>query len=258
MVKLKLVGSIICLVLLVNSCFGAIQLRRFEKKVFSQNGEDGVIEKIFSLIGTTNRYYVEFGVQDGAECNTRNLRENYGWTGLMMDGGFSNPAINLQKEFITAENINQLFEKYNVPAEFDLLSIDIDFNDFYVWRAISSYFKPRVVVIEFNVRHLPGEDKVVVYNPFYMWDGSDYHGASIQALYKLGRQKGYSLVYQERTATNIFFVRNDIVEKFQESFENINLCGKLYKRPKYLKNVGHHPEDTFRRPWVSSDIGEQS
>src|SRR5262249_30996920 len=87
------------------NCYGArIELSGYEKKEFSQNGEDGVIEAIFSFIGTIDNYFVEFGVEDGAECNTRYLREKYGWHGLMMDGFHENRAINLRKEFITAEN----------------------------------------------------------------------------------------------------------------------------------------------------------
>src|ERR1700722_3810434 len=105
-----------------------IDLREYEKRVFSQNGEDGVLEAIFNTIGKTNQYYVEFGVESGAECNTRYLKDRYHWKGLLMDGGYQNESINLRKEFITAENINALFQKYDVPKQFDLLSIDIDFN----------------------------------------------------------------------------------------------------------------------------------
>ena len=162
------------------SCYEPINLMDYERKVFSQNGEDGVIEKIFEVIGTKSKYYVEFGVQDGKECNTRHLRENKGWTGLLMDGGYKNQLINLQQEFIDKENINGLFKKYKVPSEFDLLSIDIDFNDFYVWKAIAS--RPSVVVIEYNASHLPNEDKIVVYDPKGRWDGTNYYGASILSL----------------------------------------------------------------------------
>ena len=89
-----------------------LDLARFEKKIYSQNGEDGVLQKIFTLIGTTNKYYVEFGVEDGRECNTRILRGS--WTGLLMDGGYEDLEINLHQEFITAENVVDLFKKYDV------------------------------------------------------------------------------------------------------------------------------------------------
>ena len=85
-----------------------MDLSCFEKKIFSQNGEDGITMKLIELIyngDNDNKYYVEFGVQDGIECNTRILRENYNWKGLQMDGGNDNNIINLKKEFITKENI---------------------------------------------------------------------------------------------------------------------------------------------------------
>jgi len=110
-----------------------------EYSVHSQNGEDGVLEAIFGRIGTTNKYYVEFGVEDGKERNTRFLEERYGWQGLLMDGGHANASINLQREFVTAENIEALFRKYRVPVEPDLLSIDLDGNDYHVWKAIERF-----------------------------------------------------------------------------------------------------------------------
>src|SRR5580700_10783467 len=115
-----------------------INLREYEKKTFSQNGEDGVLEAIFNTIGKTNQYYVEFGAENGVECNTKYLRDHHNWSGLLMDAAYQDGSINLQREFITAENINALFQKYSVPKQFDLLSIDIDFNDWYVWHAIDS------------------------------------------------------------------------------------------------------------------------
>ena len=76
-----------------------VNLREYEASLYSQNGEDGVIEKLFEVIGVTNRVYVEFGVEDGTQCNTRQLREQ-GWTGLLMDGSNENPSIQLQKDLI--------------------------------------------------------------------------------------------------------------------------------------------------------------
>ncbi len=93
-----------------------------------------------------------------------------------------NLNINLHKEFITAENINDLFKKYSVPTDFDLLSMDLDYNDFNIWLALE--IRPRVVVIEFKPTHLAAEEKVVLYNPVYMWDQTNYYGARILSLYK--------------------------------------------------------------------------
>lgn len=231
-----------------------IDLSKYEKKVTSQNGEDGVIEAIFSYIGKRSTYYVEFGTQDGSECNTRCLR-NKGWKGLLMDGDFQNSKINLHKEWITSENINSLFEKHHVPRQIDLLSIDIDYNDFYVWQAISR-ISPRVVVIEYNSTHLPHEDKVVLESPGGGWDGSNYFGASILALYNLGRSKGYSLVYAEKNGVNLFFVRDDVLQKLAASkkkFQHVNNVNAIYRPPGYGSGPnGGHTADAYNRPYLTS------
>ncbi len=235
-------------------CFAQINLRPYEQKIFSQNGEDGITLAIFNLLGTTNKYYVEFGAENGIECNTRVLRESFDWQGLMMDGRFENKSINLHQEFITAENINDLFEKYQVPEEFDLLSIDIDFNDFYIWNTISSKYSPRVVIIEYNATHLPDEDKVVVYQPFNSWDGTNYFGASILSLQRLGERHGYTLVYADKCGVNLFFIRNDILEVLNLHFINENNVSKIYKPPGYGRGPnGGHFQDPLNRPFLSSE-----
>jgi hypothetical protein len=228
------------------SLVAAEDLSLSELRVYSQNGEDGVLEKIFELIGTTNKYYVEFGVEDGTQCNTRYLREVYGWQGLMMDGSHANQTLNLQQEFIIAENIEELFQKYGVPEEFDLLSIDTDFNDFYIWHAIEHY-KPRVVCIEHNGMFPPHLDRVVVYNPGYIWDGTDYNGTSILAMAILGEYKGYTLVYAEAAEVNLFFIRNDVLENSGVEFKNAGCVGAIWHPPKYSV-----PHDPYNRPWISA------
>jgi len=231
-----------------------VDLRECERSVYSQNGEDGVLERIFDLIGTSSKYYIEFGGYDGYLCsNVRYLREFLGWDGLLMDGGFEDLAINLQREFITAENINDLFEKYRIPHDVDFLSIDIDYNDFYVWKALSDKYRPRVVVVEYNATHTPHEDKVVEYSPYYSGDGTNYFGASILAFYNLGRKKGYSLVYAERNGVNLFFVRDDLLDWLGWEFKNTNNIEKLYSFPKYGPGPnGGHPQDTLSRCYLRS------
>lgn len=184
-------------------------INRFEKKICSQNGEDGIINAIFRKIGTTNRFYVEFGVENGAECNTRYLKEAKNWEGLMMDGR-ENPGTLIKQEFITAENIQALFRKYTVPDRFDLLSIDLDLNDYWVWKAIVDY-RPRVVIIEYNSTVPLNQSKVVAYEAKAMWDGSNYFGASLGALIKLGKEKGYTLVGCENRGINAFFVLDELM-----------------------------------------------
>lgn len=104
------------------------EFREHEFKGYSQNGEDGVLLWVFANIGTINHppYFVEFGVEGGHQCNTRFLRRHLGWQGLMMDGDYQDSAINLHKEFVTADNINDLLAKYQTPSIIDLLSIDVE------------------------------------------------------------------------------------------------------------------------------------
>jgi hypothetical protein len=199
------------------------KLTKHEFQVFSQFGEDGIIREIFRRIGTTNRYFVEFGVEDGSETNTTYLLYQ-GWKGLWIDGGRKNMAsirmscanaihtkqLTAIESFITAENIESIFARGNVPAEFDLLSIDIDRNDYHVWKAISAY-RPRVVVIEYNAIFKPGDHFVVKYDANAMWDSSSNCGASLESMVKLGEEKGYKLVGSTFAGLNAFFVREDVM-----------------------------------------------
>ena len=115
-----------------------------------------------------------------------------------------------KREFITAENINSLFAKYGVPTEFDVLSIDIDYNTYWVWKALERW-RPRVVVIEYNGYLSPEESKTVQYDPNGKWEEGQYFGANLLALAKLGASKGYDLIGCETSGTNAFFVRKDLV-----------------------------------------------
>jgi hypothetical protein len=199
------------------------KLNRYEYRVFSQGGEDGAIAEIFRRIGTTNRTFVEFGSGDGFENNTVLLLRQ-GWSGLWIDGdsaamakarGHFRPEIEARKltlmeAFITAENIEDLFRQGKVPEEFDLVSIDLDRNDYYIWEKISHYH-PRAVVIEYNPLYPPTMSWVVPYDPKAMWDGTSRTGASLKALEELGSRKGYSLVGCTLNGANGFFIRNDLL-----------------------------------------------
>lgn len=183
-------------------------LHRHERKQYSQNGEDGVLERLFEIFGVTNRQYVELGTGSGEECNTRLLRER-GWSGVMIDCDYEDDAIQLRRELVTAENINDLFAKYDVPDEFDLLSIDIDGNDYWVWKALAPNYRPRIAVIEFNAG-VPYELPVVMpYNATYRWAGQSNCGQSLAALDKLSTARGYTIVYA--SPPNAFLVRRDLL-----------------------------------------------
>ena len=194
-------------------------IQQSERKVFSQNGEDGVIEYLFERLGTTDRYYVEFGTESGVEVNTRLLREQKGWSGLLMDGGNENKAINLHKAFLMPSTILELFNQFEVPKQFDLLSVDIDSYDLWVWRVLLiAGYRPRVVITEYNRNFMLG-----CYYTFPDPTGAKVHswrpnddrlfGASLSAMELLARQYGYVLVYADTLAINAFFVRGDLLPK---------------------------------------------
>jgi hypothetical protein len=217
-------------------------LERLERRVYSQNGEDGVLEAIFAAVGVTNRYFVEFGCGDATECNTAYLLEQ-GWQGLLMDpaGVSRNMRATVRQEVVTAGNIDSLLRKYGVPEEFDLLSIDIDGNDYWVWGAITH--RPRVVVIEYNAAVPPGERKVIAYDPAFQWNGSDYFGASLRALAELGGRKGFTLVYCESRGVNAFFVETRLLPP---SFVPRPLEA-VYRPPQYNR---YPPDDrSLADPW---------
>jgi hypothetical protein len=209
------------------------RLERFGFKGYSQQDEDGIIQEIFRRIGVTDQCFVEVGVGHGLENNTVYLLQQ-GWSGLWLDADqdrcnaikklFAAPlaAGNLQlaQAIVNAENINSLIagaglgrlDGTGAAGEIDLLSIDIDGNDYHVLEAVLNAGKlsPRVMVIEYNARFRPPVSLVQPYDPLYSWDGSDYFGASLCALHKLAQQKGYALVGTNLTGVNAFFVRRDL------------------------------------------------
>ena len=205
-------------------------LRNREFKVSSQNGEDGLLLHIFSEVGMTDRRLVEFGSGDGTECNSANLILNFGWSGLLMDCSEPNVArarhfyhdehsipasrLKIETELATAENINALLEKHGVKGEIDLLSIDIDGNDYWVWKAIQA-IDARVVAIEYNASFGPREALISVYRPDFdsraVHPSGWYHGAALSALTRLAGRRGYALVGCDSAGVNAFYVRRDVL-----------------------------------------------
>lgn len=197
------------------------QLQPYERKVFSQQGEDGILHEIFFRIGSGRRYFVEFGVEDGTQCNTALLCKRYHWSGLYIEAEerwaqalrsrlAGRPDVAVEQAFVTAENLAAIFAKHDVPTEFDLLSIDIDGNDYWAWKALAHY-RPRVVVIEYNAAYPPPRRWIMAYDPNHRWDGSTHLGASLSALGRLGEKLGYALLGTERHGLNAFFLRRDLL-----------------------------------------------
>jgi len=198
------------------------RLTRHGFKIYSQNDEDGILQEIFRRIGATGRRFVEFGVQSGFECNTAKLLVE-GWQGLWIEASAASAArirehfvdflgsgkLTLAENMVTAENIDVLLSGAGFTGEIDLLSIDIDFNDYWVWKAIGAA-RPRVVVIEYNAALRPPLSLVVPYSPDRVWGSGNYFGASLEALVRLGRAKGYRIVGCGFAGVNAFFVRDDL------------------------------------------------
>jgi hypothetical protein len=209
-----------------------INLQNTENRVTSQQGEDGVIQAILSEIGWTNQIAVEFGALDGETDNTLLLKAMR-WQVFQING--EKLTENIHQAYMTPENCNQVFAELGVPKEFDVLSIDVDFNDYYIWEALE--YRPRLLVIEHNASIPPDESRVVKYEKDRVWDGTNYFGASLLALEKLSKKKGYSLVYVESTGTNAFFVRDDCLKNLQ-----VLTAKQAYQTPKYGGNNGGHAQ----------------
>jgi len=240
------------------------RLRLKEFNVFSQNGEDGLILYIFSQIGVSSKRYVEFGIGDGSQCNTLNLTKNFGWGGLLMESNaeFVRKATKLQKNLrgangnrvivkramVTKENINLLITENIERLDIDLLSIDIDGMDYWVWEAIEC-ITPRLVIVEYNSSFGNEQGVTVPYTPefnAYRVDSSGwYHGASLVALTKLGKTKGYELIGCDSFGVNAFFVKKELVkgelqvQTPKEAFYSQPKRDKVMSMEDQLKSISH-------------------
>ncbi|MBD2544973.1 hypothetical protein [Planktothricoides raciborskii] len=197
-----------------------------EFQVYSQWGEDGIIQFLLRNIYVKNHIFVEFGVENYQESNTRFLITHNNWSGLVIDGSSENIeyiksdriywAYNLKAEcaFITTENINNIFTKNGLSGEIGLLSIDIDGNDYWVWEAIEC-INPAIVICEYNSLFGCHKKVTIPYDENFVRQNAHfsciYYGASIAALEHLGQIKGYSLVGSNSAGNNVFFVRNDLI-----------------------------------------------
>jgi hypothetical protein len=201
-------------------------LMESEATFFSQNGEDGILLYLFSLLGHGDRVSAELCAGDGIECNTANLIVNHAWHGLLVDGdetnvrtaqefyahsrqGWFDPP-DVQRAWVTAESAPELLTAVGMDDPLDLLVIDLDGMDYWVWRSLSE-LRPRVVVIETNPAL--GEQRLTLaYDPDFVRPADiAFAGTSLPAMVDLGRELGYQFVGTERFGINAFFVRLDLV-----------------------------------------------
>lgn len=169
-------------------------LRKYERKVFSQHGEDGIIEWL--LPRSNCKTVVEIGCGTDDECQATNLIRNHGFEGLLFDRKLG--------KMVTAENVNGCVGE----SPIGVLSIDVDGNDYWLWKALNT--QADIVCIEYN-SWLP-DPMTIPYDPDFAWkgDGAWFYGASLGALYKLGVKRGYQLVGCEHTGNNAFFIKREL------------------------------------------------
>jgi len=227
-----------------------VDLKLYENSFYSPNGEDGIFARLFTLLKPQLYFCVDCGANDGISSNLTFLLRSQGWKGLLFDRAYDIPTANLHKESLTTENINTLFTQYAVPEVFDLLTIDTGYNDFYLWNALDKRYTPSVVCIAYNAYLGPSDDKVVIYHPYYCGDDTTYFGASILALARLGKAKGYTLVYAEETGRHLFFILDALIKDHQLLFKDANVVSKLFHMPHY--EIGYR-FDSRNREYISSN-----
>jgi hypothetical protein len=198
----------------------------------SQADEDGILLFLFSVIGVARKLSVEICAAEGIECNTANLILNHGWHGLLVDGDKTKVAEGIRyfarskstyvypprfvSAWITRASVNEVLATNAFSGEIDLLSLDLDGMDYWIWEAITAA-APRVVVVEYQDILGPDRSWTVPYaddfsaRNYPMTDGMpNFAGASLSAFVKLGRRKGYRLVGVNRYGYNAFFIRNGL------------------------------------------------
>lgn len=221
-----------------------------EARIYSENGEDGVTLALLAALGIEHPNALEFGVEDGAVCNTRVLRERGGQV-MRWDRDHEDLAAGVHRQVVTLDNIPELVDRYRVRRDLDVLSIDVDYYDFYFWWRLSRHVSPRIVIVEYNSSWGAGEDRVVVYQgPDRGWDTTRYFGASLLALNRLAKRIGYTLVYCDHLGVNAFFVRDDDVEKVRALAPRAGDVPHIYRHARY--GAGGHPPDPHNRPFTTA------
>jgi hypothetical protein len=222
------------------------ELQQQEWSVYSQHGEDGVIQSLLQRISVKHRYVVEFGAYDGVcMSNSRYLIENDNWNAFLIEADprfyrglkslyKNHPRVKIKQGFVTEDNINKLFLEAGVPRDFEVLSIDVDGPDYYLWQALTE-FEPRIVIIEYNSTIDPQTEYVIPRDKLEEYGGTSREGASLLSFWNLAIKKGYQPVYSELSGANIFFIHNEITDEFD--LNNIT-PETLYQPPQFGELAG--------------------
>lgn len=206
--------------------YNSRNLLKSQFKVFSQWGEDGLIQFLISNINFCNNKFIEFGVEDYYECNTRFLLSNNKWSGLVIDADskciekikkdkiYWSSNLKAVNKFITKDNINSIIEENGFAGEIGILSIDVDGNDYWIFKAIN-IVNPDLIIIEYNSLFGKTYPLTVPYDENFIRNkkhfSNMYYGASICALNELASEKGYSLIASNNVGNNLFFLRNNLI-----------------------------------------------
>ena len=223
--------------------------------VFSQWGEDGIIQFLTQRVPIENDVFIEFGVQDYRESNTRFLLVKDNWRGLIIDADEGHHAflrdsgldwrhqIDAVTAFIDRDNINQLILNAGLKGDIGLLSVDLDGNDYWVLDAINAV-SPRILIVEYNSLFGPEAAITVPYDPHFergrAHHSNLYWGASLTALARLADRKGYALVGSSAAGSNAFFVRRDVLGDLPETS-----VGEAYVRSRFRESRGEDGEMTL-------------
>ena len=201
-------------------------LEEVEFRVFSQWGEDGIIQWLINNTVLDKKIFVEFGVEDYVESNTRFLLMNNNWAGLVIDGSEENVKkirqwddywkydLRAVSRFITRDNINSIISENGIEGDIGILSVDIDGNDYWVLDSIACV-RPRILVCEYN--NIFGADKKVTVpydEKFFRTDkhfSNLYWGCSLGALCDWAERNGFYYMGSNSAGNNAFFVRKDCI-----------------------------------------------
>lgn len=234
----------------ISSKKDVILLSEVEFKVFSQWGDDGIIQWLINNIEIPGKFFIEFGVENYIESNTRFLLMNNNWSGLVMDGDEKNIdqiinsyyfwkyELSAKSVFIDTENINDLLSSIHHVREIGLLHIDIDGNDYWIWKEINS-ISPIIVILEYN--SILGVDRSITipYDKTFQRSKAHYsnlyYGASIRALCDLSSEKGYEFIGCNSAGNNAYFVRKD---KLNDQVKKISV-EKGYVHSKFRESRDH-------------------
>lgn len=230
-------------------------LRDAEFRAFSQFGEDGIIQFLIQRVAIENEVFVEFGVQDYSEANTRFLLVNNNWRGLILDGEGAHVAmtttmgLDWQYEldavaaFIDRDNIDDLIRGAGIEGDIGLLSVDIDGNDYWVLEQIDS-ISARILVVEYNSTWGPEAAVTVPYSSDFRRTHAHpsnlYWGASLAALTRLANKRGYALVGGNNAGNNAFFVRRDVLGDLPE-----RSLASVYRISRFRESLGTGGERTY-------------